>query len=264
MHPAVDRRVLRRRLQVLADRHDVDAVLAQVAQRVHDLVVRLAEPDDDPGLREHLVVGDLLRAREKPEGLVVVGLRAAHLAVEPADGLDVVVEDLGPRAEHDPQGLLLDAEEVRRQHLDRCLGQLLLQRADRRRVVAGAPVGDVVAVDRGDDDVLEPHLRRRMREAQRLERVGRLGRAARVDVAVAARAGARVAEDLERRGAASPALGDVGAARLLADRVELLPVDQLADLEVAAVRARGANLHPFRPARPLGYGQRRFHAAKSR
>ena len=43
--------------------------------------------------------------------------------------------------------------------------------------MAGAAVGDVVAVDRGDDDVLQLHLRRRLRDAQRLERIGRrLGR----------------------------------------------------------------------------------------
>ena len=47
VHPAVDRRVLARRLQVLADRDHVDAVRAQLAHRLDDLVVRLAEPGDD-------------------------------------------------------------------------------------------------------------------------------------------------------------------------------------------------------------------------
>ena len=82
--------------------------------------------------------------------------------------------------------------------------------------------GEVVAVDGRDDDVLEPHLRRRVREPERLERIGRAVGLARVDVAVAAGARARVAEDLEGRGAAPPALGDVRAARLLADRVQAL------------------------------------------
>src|SRR5919112_5664167 len=40
VHPTLDRRVLRRRLQVLPDRDDVDAVLAQITHRLHDLVVR--------------------------------------------------------------------------------------------------------------------------------------------------------------------------------------------------------------------------------
>src|SRR6266516_7562701 len=48
VHPAVDRCVPRRGLQVLPDRDDVDAVLAQVAHRLDDLVVRLPQADDDP------------------------------------------------------------------------------------------------------------------------------------------------------------------------------------------------------------------------
>src|SRR5256714_4592493 len=67
VHPAVDRRVLRARLQVLADRDDVDAVFTEVAHRLDDLVVRLAEADDDPRLRQDGIVGELLRAPEQPE-----------------------------------------------------------------------------------------------------------------------------------------------------------------------------------------------------
>src|SRR5205807_4152036 len=100
VHPAVDRRVLRRGLEILADRHDVDAVRAQVAHRLDDLVVGLPQADDDPGLRQHRVVRELLRAAEEAERLVVGGLRAPHAPVEAADGLDVVVEDVGPRREN--------------------------------------------------------------------------------------------------------------------------------------------------------------------
>jgi hypothetical protein len=66
--------------------------------------------------------------------------------VESTDGLDVVVEDLGPRGEHGAERFLLDAEEVGREHLDGGLGHLVLERPDRRGVMACAPVGDVVAV----------------------------------------------------------------------------------------------------------------------
>ncbi len=86
--------------------------------------------------------------------------------------------------------------------------------------------------------MLQLHLRGRLRDAQRLERVGRRLRPAGVDVAVAAGPRARVAEDLEGRGAAAPALGDVRAARLLADRVQREPVDELLHVEVAAVLRR--------------------------
>ena len=104
------------------------------------------------------IVRDLLRAAKQREGAVVARLAAAHARMQAADGLDVVVEDIGPRADHRGERLLLDAEEVGRQHLDRRLGHLAPQRADRRRVVPGAAVGDVVAVDRRDDDVAQAHL----------------------------------------------------------------------------------------------------------
>ena len=179
--------------------------------------------------------------------------------MQPAHGLDVVVEDVGPFSEHREQRLLLDAEEVGRQHLDRDARQLPLQCPDRRRVVAGPAVGHVVAVDGRDDHVLEVHLGRGLGEPERLERVGRRLGLPRVDVAVPARPGTRVAEDLEGRRSATPALGDVRAARLLADRVQAGAVDQLADVEVARVRARRAHFHPLGAARRVGYGKGALH-----
>ena len=46
--------------------HDVDAVRAEVAHRVHDLVVRLTQTDDDPRFRHDPVVGELLDALQEP------------------------------------------------------------------------------------------------------------------------------------------------------------------------------------------------------
>jgi hypothetical protein len=111
--------------------------------------------------------------------------------------------------------------------------------------------------------VLEAHLRGGVGETERLERVRRVLRLPRVHVAVAAGPGAGVAEDLERRGPAPPALGDVRAARLLADRVQARPVDQLTDVEVLRVRARRANLHPRWPTGALRNRQR-LHARSLR
>ena len=205
---------------------------------------------------------ELLRASEQPERLVVARLGAAHAPVQAADGLDVVVEDLGAGGEDGVERFLLDAEEVGCQHLDARLRQLHLDRADRRREVARTAVGNVVAVDRGDDDVLQLHLGRRLADPQRLERVGRVLRLAGVDVAVAAGTCARLAEDLERRGAAAPALRDVRAASLLADGVEREPVQQLLDVVEVPVGARRADLHPLRPAWALGDGKRRLHRSE--
>ena len=168
----------------------------------------------------------------------------------------------GRAREHGSERLLLHAEEVRRQHLDGRLGQLGLEGADRRREVARTSIGEVVAVDGRDDDVLQSHRRRGLGEAERLQRVGRRLGLAGGDVAVAARSRAGVAEDLEGRRATAPALTDVRAASLLADRHEARAVQQLADVVVPAVGARRADLHPLGPPRSLGDGEGRPHRSQ--
>ena len=85
--------------------------------------------------------------------------------MQPAHGFDVVVEDVRPLGEDRHECLLFDAEKVGREDLDRRGGDGALERANRRRVVARAAVGDVVAVDGRDHDVLEAHLLRGLREA---------------------------------------------------------------------------------------------------
>jgi hypothetical protein len=41
--------------------------------------------------------------------------------------------------------------------------------------------------------------------------------------------------------------------------VELLPVDEFLDVEVASVRTGGADLHPLGAAGPVSYWQRALH-----
>src|SRR5262249_39069877 len=72
-------------------------------------------------------------------------------------------------------------------------------------------------------------------------------RLAGLDVAEPAAARARVAEDHERCGAALPALADVRAGRLLADRVQVLGLDARAQLAVARASGR-RDLEPARLA----------------
>ena len=115
-----------------------------------------------------------------------------------------------------------------------------------------AEVREVVAVDARDHRVPEAHLRDRSRHPGRLERVVPR-RLARLDVAEAAAPGAGVAEDHERGGAALPALADVRARRLLADRVEVLGLDQVLQLAVPRA-ARRRHLEPRRLA-----GAERLH-----
>ena len=99
--------------------------------------------------------------------------------------------------------------------------------------VAGAAVGEVVAVDRGDDGVAQPHGGHRLGDVVGLVDVDPGRRSPRGDGAEPAAAGADVAQDHEGGGAVlPPTLVDVGAAGLLADGVEVEAVDEAADLVV--------------------------------
>ena len=82
-----------------------------------------------------------------------------------------------------------------------------------------AAVVEIVAVDRGDDDMGEPELGHGLGDMRRLVRIERAGQAG-LDVAEGAGARAGVAHDHEGRVLLLPALADIGAAGLLAHRVQ--------------------------------------------
>ena len=189
---------------------------------------------------------ELARAAEQCQRSLVVALDA-HLGLDAAARLDVVVEDVRACGEHRAERLLLPAEEVGRQHLDRRVREPPPQRADGLRPVLGAAVGEVVAVDRGHDDVAQPHARSGRCDLPGLERIERVAVLAGEHRAVAAGARAGVSHDLERRGAAPEALADVGTARLLADGVQAVAAQDLLQLRVARARRRHAHPHPRRP-----------------
>ena len=87
-----------------------------------------------------------------------------------------------------------------------------------------AAIGQIVAIDAGDDDVAEVHVTRHAGDVGGLggiEAHVMLAGVEFADAAEAAAAGAELAEDHEGGGAAMEALVDIGAARLLADGVEI-------------------------------------------
>src|SRR5207249_1538858 len=132
-------------------------------------------------------------------------------------------------------------------------------RTDRRRPVRAAAVREVVTIDRRDHDVLEPELAHGPADPLGLLAILPDGRAVR-DRAVAAVAGAHVAQDHERRGRVLPALPDVGTARLLADRVEVPLAHPTLEAHVVGA-AGGADLEPRRLA-PLRDEARRLDHGK--
>src|ERR1700733_3380366 len=170
---------------------------------------------------------------------------AAGDGVEAGYDLDVVVEHVGALGDDLGERHLL-ALEVGGGHLDLAAGCLAADLADDADEGGGALVGEVVAVDRGDDGVAQSHARDRARDAGGLERVVPGGLAG-LDVAEATAARAGVAEDHERGGASLPALADVRAGGLLADGVQVLIANQLRELAVA-LPAGGRHLEPRRLA----------------
>ena len=127
-------------------------------------------------------------------------------------------------------------------------GAWRVHRADGGGPVGGAAVGEVVAIHRGDDDVLEPELGDGAADALRLLAV--LPRRLAVgDRAVAAVPRAHVAQDHEGGGGVLPALADVRAVRLLAHGVQVEVAHEPAQADVVGA-ARRAHLEPARACGP--------------
>ena len=253
---ARDGQVLRRRPEVLAERQDRHPDRAQVAQGRDQLVPLLAETQDDPGLGRDLR-RDCARVAEEPERTRVTAAVPRGL-VEALHRLGVVVQDVRPRVEHRLERRRASLE-VGDQDLHAAARRVPAHRTDRRRPVRGAAVREVVTIDRRDHDVLEPELAHGPADPLGLLAILPDGRAVR-DRAVAAVAGAHVAQDHERRGRVLPALPDVGTARLLADRVEVPLAHPTLEAHVVGA-AGGADLEPRRLA-PLRDEARRLDHGK--
>src|SRR5690349_8388632 len=165
---AHDRQVALGRTQVLADGEHLDALLAQLAEGVDHLLVGLAEPDHQAGLRRHLVAAHLLGVAQDAQR-ALPARAAPGDGVEPRDDLDVVVEHVGTLGDDLRQRHLLAAE-VGGEALDLAPGRLHADGADHADPDLGAVVGEVVAVDGGDHRVAEAHLRHGAGHAQRPQR----------------------------------------------------------------------------------------------
>jgi hypothetical protein len=156
-----------------------------------------------------------------------------------------VREHLGPALEDLTEEVRL-AVEVRDEVLDAGARVELVDRTHGLGVEPRAAVLQVVARDPGDGGVAQLHLLHRLGDPAWLVAIQGL-RLAGVDLAEVAAPGALVAPDEERRLAVLPALEDVGAARLLADRVQPLGLHQGVQLGVGRTHL-GAGLDPLRLA----------------
>jgi hypothetical protein len=95
-----------------------------------------------------------------------------------------------------------------------------------------AAVLALIAVDTGNDGVIKVHLLHRLLHTARLVPVEAVLRASRLYGAEAAGAGADVAQNHKRGGAAAPAFAHVGAVGALADRMQVVVLYGFADVFV--------------------------------
>jgi hypothetical protein len=151
-----------------------------------------------------------------------------------------VVHHIGRRGLEDLERAIQPPAKIRHQHLDLGDGRQLAHLADAVDEVTGAAVFQVIAVHGSDDDVGQLQ---RARQVERLFNVKRIGPPVR-HVAERAAARAAIAHDHEGRRALAEALADVGAARLLAHRVQAVLAQNVLDLIEARGRRTGLNPNP--------------------
>ena len=156
-----------------------------------------------------------------------------------------MIVDLGACFEHGANGIDIPLK-VRNEDLDRTARYGIVHLFDRLGEGPGPKIREVVAVDAGDHQMLQVHDLGGFRHTARLCRVV-LGRAAMRHGAVGAVSGADIAQNHEGRGAMLPALANVGAVGLFADRIQLEFAHELLDPEVVTA-ARGFDLQPTRLA----------------
>ena len=161
---------------------------------------------------------------DEPRRVAQAALPASALAdrlLEPPDSLQIVVEDVRARIHDDLKRRVITVE-IRDQDLDSHPGRGVTHLADRLREDARPTVGQVIAGDTRDHDVLQAERADRLGDASRFV-VVEPGRPAGLHRAEPACPGAGVTEDHDRRGALVPALSDVRAVGLFADGVQRQP-----------------------------------------
>ena len=240
------RRVLAARLQILADGEEIDIRRAKIVHHLHDLFARFAQAHHQSRFGEGARV-DLLHPRQQPERGVIARARP-HREIEPRHGFEIVIEHVGRRLHHRFDRALL-AQEIGRQNLDRRVGRRRADGAHGSREMRRTAVVEIVAVDRGDHHMGEPELGNR--GADILGLVGaKRPRQPGLHIAEGAGARAGVAHDHHGRVRLLPALADVGAAGLLAHRVQAMRAHDVARRLVAGAGGR-LDANPGRLAQQL-------------
>ena len=233
-----DRRMGRRRLEVLTDGQQAASGPSQVGERPQDVLFALPEADHQAGLGQG---APFFRGRQEVQGPAVILPGAADRGIEGFRRLQVVVEDVRGGLE-DPLERRQVAAEIRDERFDPGSRTPRADRPDDRREMGRAAVGEVVPRHRRDHGIGQPERGDRPGDMDGLVRV----RGQRMSLghgAEAAVPGARVAEDEERRRLAFPTGPDVRTPGALADGVQSSGLDDFRDTEEVPV-GRKSDLQP--------------------
>ena len=148
------------RLQILPDREEIDLGRAQVVHHLQHLVPLFAQPDHDARLGEDGRI-DFLDPLQQPDRMEIART-GPHREIVRWHGFQIVVEHVGFCRDHDFQRAFL-AQEVRREDFDGCGRAAHADGPNGLRKMFGAPVSEIVAVDRGDDDMRQSQFIGRLR-----------------------------------------------------------------------------------------------------
>src|SRR6202000_374818 len=228
--PAVHRVMARRGAQVLGDGDDVAARGVQIGQGGAHLVGGFTEAEDEVALGDQSEVA----GRGQHPQAALVGERGANPLEDPRNGLDVVRQHFWARFEHLRKPGRL-AGEVGDQQFDAGRRVEIFDSAHGLGVQPGAAVGQVVAGYAGDGGIPQAHRSHALRDPPGLVAVQFSGFSG-VDLAEVAAPAALRAADQEGGFAVFPALEDIRAAGLFADRVQALASDQAFELGVLRSR----------------------------
>ena len=122
-----------------------------------------------------------------------------------------------------------------------------------------SPIGEIVAIDRGQHHILQAHQLHGLCRVLGLLRIQPAIGVTRIDRAEPAGAGADIAHQHDGCSACTPALTDVGALGLLADRGQTVLVND-APHRIKFRAALHAHAQPFRLGQSLGITRRRLDA----
>src|SRR5436305_1966855 len=242
-------KMLERWAKILPDGEYIDLVRAHIMHDFDNLIPCLAQSQHEAGLGWRGGI-HFFGPLEHLERTLVDGLRA-HALVQPGNGFDVMIENIGPGIDHDLQRVI-DTLEIGRQYFDFTIGVETANPTDSSGENGSAAIFEFVTVDRGDHSMAQGHLLHRFGDTFRFLPV-KANWATGLYSAKAAAACADAPQYHECGGFVAPAFADIWAARLFTYGVQFFAAHQLLQIVVVFALWR-AHLEPFRS--PLRYDGR--------